>query len=262
MKSKIIFLFILLLSSCDGAKKKSDFTAYWKPSLVPIKFSYSSSTGLSFSTDFEINIPYLGEFGIEYSYRLKDERKTQKNGQIISIGEYNIKKQDLVVIIRDKKTNKDNYYNIPNGAELEVLVEGRTSIKVQYGVVIIDITHSLNLEVFFKGDLTKGEEKEEIEENLFLGEWRIIKTELSDLTLDHSFGEKLIVNKENIRYYEFNDKYSLRTIPYYSKGSESNELLFIFYNNEIIKGKVYFIDKNNIRIFFGPNRFVMYLSKE
>lgn len=151
---------MLCLMSCDRIgeiEEIVDITYSWELPNIPIKFSYSRNRGVSVSVSSSLRrCTSIGVFSIEYTYDIERNRAFQNS---IRLGNVDVYKQDMLVVIRNRKRkkNQDEMYYIKNGRFLNVNADGRTNIQVRDGLVIIDVTNVDNLQVEFSPQSAKAQ---------------------------------------------------------------------------------------------------------
>lgn len=108
---------------------------------MPVKISWSTERGVQFSIGKRIKTP-IGVFSIEYTRSLYSMRNKVPQ---IRIGNENVRKQDLLVVIRDrnKSGKQDEIYNIEKG-RFYVSTEGKVDMEISKddGFIIIDVTNA------------------------------------------------------------------------------------------------------------------------
>jgi WD40 repeat protein len=143
----IIRPFVLLLGVLlsVGCRVTPSGELGYKPPFLPVQFTIDTLGAISASGDASVTTP-LGQFSIGGSVALETDDES------------------LLLIIRDRRHDPgktDTVYRIPtNGAEVKVVLDGKTTVEVTSKRMVVDVTDGNVQAITVTGDLPAAETKQ------------------------------------------------------------------------------------------------------
>ncbi|MDM8523250.1 DUF4384 domain-containing protein [Desulfococcaceae bacterium HSG8] len=135
----LLTFFMFPVSHADD----TEYEVYWDVPLLPITL-HVGTQGIEVSGRASVVTP-VGVFGVEATSDILEKEKPARIRDVV------VKKEDLLLVVRDPRKWDDKIYKVKDGNEISVFTNGQSLVTAKNGNVVIDVSRGDVSEINFAG---------------------------------------------------------------------------------------------------------------
>ncbi|MDM8522917.1 DUF4384 domain-containing protein [Desulfococcaceae bacterium HSG8] len=142
-RSFLLLVTLLTLPVCQAQADDTDYGVYWDVPLLPITL-HVGTQGIEVSGRASVVTP-VGVFGMEATSDILEKEKPARIRDVV------VKRNDLLLVVRNTGKWGDKIYKVKDGNEISVLTNSQSLVMARNGNVVVDVSRGDVNEINFAG---------------------------------------------------------------------------------------------------------------